>query len=169
MIILSWNCRGFGHPTAISFLYELVRVRRPDVLFLCETHLNKIDEIKACFHYDCAFTMNCMGRSGGLCVFWYNFSLCNINSYSQNHIDKTVNDTNGPWRVMGYYGHPETSKRRLSWNLLRQLANINTLPWVCIGDYDDLLTSSKRRGETYDLARCIGVLEKWFSIATSMM
>lgn len=44
MIILSWNCRGLGHPTAIPYLCELVKARRPDVLFLCETlsHFVKI-------------------------------------------------------------------------------------------------------------------------------
>lgn len=67
MIILSWNCRGLGHSAAIPFLRELVRVRKPDALFLCENlcRSNKIDEIKVCLGYDCAFTVNCVGRSRG--------------------------------------------------------------------------------------------------------
>ncbi|KAL8527689.1 hypothetical protein ACS0TY_005506 [Phlomoides rotata] len=33
-----------------------------------------------------------------------------------------------------------------SWHLLRQLSGVDGLHWVCIGDYNDLLSSSDKRG-----------------------
>ncbi|KAH9790374.1 reverse transcriptase domain-containing protein [Citrus sinensis] len=52
----------------------------------------------------------------------------------------------GVWRVTGFYGYPESSRRRESWHLLRRLASFSTLPWVCIGDFNDLLDSSEKNG-----------------------
>lgn len=83
---------------------------------------------------------------GKLCALWKNSSMCGIKSYSQNHTDMTVNDLNGTWKFTGFYGHPESTSRRLSWSLLRQLANVDTLPWVCMGDFNDLLTNEEKKG-----------------------
>lgn len=73
-------------------------------------------------------------------------SLGSILSFSNNHIDMLVKDDISEWRITGYYGFPERNRRHLSWSLLRQLAGLNSLPWVCIGDYNDLLTSNDKRG-----------------------
>jgi len=37
MKIISWNCRGLGSPRTVPSLKYLVRVYKPDILFLCET------------------------------------------------------------------------------------------------------------------------------------
>lgn len=37
MIFLSWNCHGFGNPTAIRVLVDLVHSTKPKVLFFMET------------------------------------------------------------------------------------------------------------------------------------
>lgn len=52
----------------------------------------------------------------------------------------------GRWRITGFYGYPESSRRQASWNLLRSLANVSSLPWVCIGDFNDLLAANEKRG-----------------------
>lgn len=141
MIVLAWNCRGLGHPAAILFLCRLVYARRPDVIFLCETLscVNKIEEIRVHFHYDCAFLVDCIGHSGGLCILWESANLCNLVNYSQNHVDLLVNDESGPWRFTGFYSFPEENLHRQSWNFLRQLAANDNIPLMCAGDFNDLL------------------------------
>ncbi|KAH9648318.1 reverse transcriptase domain-containing protein [Citrus sinensis] len=56
------------------------------------------------------------------------------------------NSDTGTWRCTGFYGFPKTRKRRDSWELLRSLSSISSLPWVCIGDFNDLLHNSEKRG-----------------------
>ncbi|KAH9763510.1 reverse transcriptase domain-containing protein [Citrus sinensis] len=51
------------------------------------------------------------------------------------------------WRITGYYGFPESIRRRNSWRLLRSLAMTSSLPWICLGDFNDLLHSSEKRGK----------------------
>lgn len=64
-----------------------------------------------------------------------------VTEYSRNHIDVTTNDDQDrSWRLTGFYGFLETSRRRDSWALLRQLQAMSGLPWCCMGDYNDLLS-----------------------------
>ncbi|XP_031120221.1 uncharacterized protein LOC116023364 [Ipomoea triloba] len=52
----------------------------------------------------------------------------------------------GVWRMTGFYGFPERSRRSESWDLLRTLAGRSTLPWVVVGDFNDLLFQHEKRG-----------------------
>lgn len=53
MNILSWNCWGLGKPRTVRALSDLVRDRRPEVLFLMETISEKrrIEELRVKFGY----------------------------------------------------------------------------------------------------------------------
>ncbi|KAH9684395.1 reverse transcriptase domain-containing protein [Citrus sinensis] len=53
----------------------------------------------------------------------------------------------GKWRLTGFYGYPESSRRRESWDLLRLLSSSSSLPWLCIGDFNDLLAANDKRGK----------------------
>ena len=48
--------------------------------------------------------------------------------------------------MTSYYGFPERHKRGASWTLLCALAIGSSLPWVCIGDFSDLLSPSNKKG-----------------------
>ncbi|KAL8507169.1 hypothetical protein ACS0TY_017899 [Phlomoides rotata] len=50
------------------------------------------------------------------------------------------------FRITGYYGHPERHRRQLSWNLLKHLSRVNSLLWVFIGDFNDILHNREKRG-----------------------
>jgi hypothetical protein len=58
--ILSWNCRGLGHPKAVPSLKDLVRVYKPYILFLILTlvHSNKIKDLCYVLCYDFSFAIN---------------------------------------------------------------------------------------------------------------
>lgn len=148
MIALSWNCRGLGNAATVPTISELVRARKPDIVFLFETlsYGVRLESIRIKLKFDFCFSINCIGRSGGLAVLWNNKINCNVLNYSRNHIDMLVMDSGGDWRITGFYGFPERNRRRLSWNLLRQLSNINDLPWVVIGDFNDILSPNDKKG-----------------------
>lgn len=149
MNILSWNCRGLGKPRTVRALNDLVRDRRPEVLFLIETISDnkRIEELRIKFGYSNCFSVDRRGRSGGLALFWNSRWEGKIFGYSNNHID-IIFEENGieAWRLSCFYGFPERSRRKESWNFLRALSKLSVLPWCVIGDFNDLLYSTDKKG-----------------------
>lgn len=50
------------------------------------------------------------------------------------------------WRLTGFYGYPSRQDRQRSWNILRNLKHKYDLPWVVIGDFNDLMFQAEKRG-----------------------
>ena len=69
-------------------------------------------------------------------------------TFSPWHIDVIVNEEDGKkrWRFTGFYGNPETSKRDESWALIKNLSSKCELPWVIIGDFNELLHANEKEG-----------------------
>lgn len=110
MLILSWNCWGLGHPSAVPTLKYLVWDHKPDMIFLFETlaHANKVEELRLRLGFDCCFAVDREGRSGGVAVLWQQKSSnCTILNYSMNFINmEVVDNSKGVWRITGFYGYP---------------------------------------------------------------
>ena len=108
-------------------------------------HEMKIEELRIKLGFSCKFTVNSIDHSGGLAMLWDSSLSCSISGFSNNHIDLIITESTGDWRLTGYYGFLERHKRRASWTLLRALAIRSSLPWVCIGDFNDLLSPSDKK------------------------
>ena len=50
------------------------------------------------------------------------------------------------WRFTGFYGEPDTRIRNESWEKLRRLKNKFTLPWLCAGDFNEILKADEKWG-----------------------
>ncbi|XP_062014109.1 uncharacterized protein LOC133730559 [Rosa rugosa] len=67
---------------------------------------------------------------------------------SAHHIDAEIRGAPGEpwWRITGFYGHARTGDRGDYWQLLRDLADLDSLPWVIIGDFNEILNNSEKLG-----------------------
>jgi endonuclease/exonuclease/phosphatase family metal-dependent hydrolase len=64
------------------------------------------------------------------------------------HIDFNITEVDGfKWRLTGIYGEPRVDKREETWRLLRTLHCQEKLPWVCIGDFNEILYSFEKQGD----------------------
>ena len=147
---LSWNYRGLANPQSIRALHDIVRRWNPKVVFLMETITKnrRMERIKNRIGLANGLFVRCVGRKGGLAMLWARDINMEIKSYSLNHIDTIINDTENSykWRLTGFYGHPETHRRYESWHLLAFLNNQLHLPWLCLGDFNEILSNSKKQG-----------------------
>ena len=44
------------------------------------------------------------------------------------------------------YGEAQTNERHKTWNLLKFIKSSSALPWVCIGDFNEVLDRSEHVG-----------------------
>ncbi|XP_074271159.1 uncharacterized protein LOC141595086 [Silene latifolia] len=148
MNMLSLNCRGLGRPDAVGGLRNLIRKEAPTFLFLCETKLRGMEFRKLSLskeEYECMVVDN-VGRSGGLALLWKRGVTCKLRSSSVHHIDVDIELDGTKWRMTGFYGWPTVSDRYLSWELLRDLGSQAGDPWMCIGDFNEILYSTEMKG-----------------------
>ncbi|XP_074347296.1 uncharacterized protein LOC141686140 [Apium graveolens] len=149
MNFLGWNYRGLENSRTVRALNDLVRDRNPDILFLSETIsvANIIEKLRVKFKYVQCFSIDRVGRSGVLTVFWRSIVDVFIDSYSQNHIDLVFNENGATsWSLTLYYGFLERTRRREAWDMICRLSKASSLPWCILGDFNDLLYSSDNQG-----------------------
>lgn len=113
MKILSWNARGIGNPRAFRFLSDLLRDRRPSIVFLSETKCEEktTEGIKRCGNFFGCFAVKSLGSKGGLCLLWKDEVDLRVSSYSRNDIDSVTTLEGKQWRFTGIYGFPEGDKK----------------------------------------------------------
>ncbi|KAL8556180.1 hypothetical protein ACS0TY_003825 [Phlomoides rotata] len=60
------------------------------------------------------------------------------------------------WHISGFYGWPERRDRPKSWKLLRTISPTLGTPWLCMGDFNEIMWVKKKKGETQEvLAKCL--------------
>ena len=149
MSFLSWNCCGLGNPRNIQFLKEIISQKKPNFIFLCETKSVKtrLEWLKIQLGFEGLLVVDFHGRSGGLALFWLWQSEVRITGFSFNHIDAVIDrDGESTWRFTGIYGEPNRAFRDRTWNLLRRLAVLSSLPWCVMGDLNNIAHASNQRG-----------------------
>ncbi|KAK9995717.1 hypothetical protein SO802_020403 [Lithocarpus litseifolius] len=103
--------------------------------------------IKTKLGFDGMLAVSCNGRRGGLALLWREGVTVDTQTYSPNHIDVAVHTQSSPiWRLTGIYGHPEEERKLDTWRLMRHLHARASLPWVCLGDFNELLASNEKNG-----------------------
>ena len=150
MSAISWNCRGLGNPLTVNNLQNVVLEKDPTLVFLMETKfdVSEMEGVKRIINRQQGLVVPSRKRAGGLALLWRNSLQVDILSYSPGHIDAVVSEEQGrqKWRFTGFYGQPETSKRGESWSLLEGLSHRCNLPWVCMGDFNEIMHAKEKSG-----------------------
>ena len=127
----------------------MVRKKDPLVLFLSETKLEdkRLEMLRCKWNFAGKFVVLGRGRSGGLAMFWCQGVVVSISSYSHHHIDAFIEpNTINAWRCTSFYGSPTVEGKMAAWDILRVLKNHNPLPWLCTGDFNELVSRDEKWG-----------------------
>ncbi|KAG6667377.1 hypothetical protein CIPAW_01G096500 [Carya illinoinensis] len=147
---LAWNCRGLGNPWTVHELHLLVKEKSLDVIFLSETKCRRerIEKIRDRIKFECSFSVDSLGKSGGLAFLWKEGVEAKLDSYSQHHISLLINASNSSFKrtLTGFYGQPITAKRNESWDLLRLIHSRIQTPWLCMGDFNEIMYQEEQFG-----------------------
>jgi hypothetical protein len=153
MNCISLNCRGCGRPKAVQEIRNLVDEVKPAVVFPMETRMNRERslELRGKLGFPNDEAVSAEGLSGGPTLLWRGDVTVAIQSMSKSHIDVVLSCPNvgmQQWRLTGFYGDPRRELRRNSWYLLCFLRAQLDVPWLCLGDFNEVLDSSEHFGAT---------------------
>ena len=96
---------------------------------------------------DNVFIVPRTNTGGGLALYWKNSIDLNVMSSSPTDIDAVVNPgVDDAWRFTGFYGNPVTANREHSWALLKHLCLKMDLPWMCVGDFNEIVKAEEKMG-----------------------
>nr|XP_051221192.1 uncharacterized protein LOC127339372 [Lolium perenne] len=131
-------------------LLEMQRDEEPDILFLSETKMDMkgMERIKIALNMQHMEVKDCEGRSGGLAIFWKGSVKLKVNPLmTRYHIDADVTGDDGfVWRLTGVYGESKSGEKEKTWRLLKILHGQSNLPWVCMGDFNEILFADEKQG-----------------------
>lgn len=85
------------------------------------------------------------GLGGGLILAWMpGFNVHIV--YHSNHIIHTnlIDSKGNPLSITFIYGHPDHSRRNEVWQQLRNLKHVAHPSWLCIGDFNQILTNEEK-------------------------
>jgi hypothetical protein len=126
-----------------------VKAEEPSILFLTETKLmeKEMERFKWLLNMPHMVVVDSKGRSGGLALFWRREVYVRLLWKGRYHIDVDVVEENGTkWRFTGIYSESKQGQKENTWKLLRTLHAQADLPWLCMGDFNEILFAHEKEG-----------------------
>lgn len=145
-----WNCRGFGARKTKLHLKEMIRVYKLGILAVMETKVHSSQEIG--FLESLGFTyklvVEAMGFVGGLWLLWDSVIVTIENIFMNTQmITVFVKENVMPtWMLTVVYPSPRATSQEELWEYLEQLGCVVDVPWVVVGDVNQVLDSSDKSG-----------------------
>ncbi|MCH86532.1 RNA-directed DNA polymerase (Reverse transcriptase), partial [Trifolium medium] len=158
MVVETQTARqGFANRKNKNHVGDLVRRYKPDILILFETHtmFTTAESYWARENYVKIDVQEVQGHSGGIWAMHRRGSDFNFTLVSKIHqcVSFIVSKGAEKWLCSGVYASPIYTVRPLLWNYLVDLSRSNALPWVAIGDFNDILLPSEQKGGVFSLSK----------------
>ena len=149
-----------GNPRAVRGLLKCQKSEEADILFLSETKLDerRLEKFKVLLGMGNMEVVDCVGKGGGIVVFWRRGIDVVLRSKSKNHIDMEVLETGGSrWRFTGVYGEARSEHKYKMWEVLEELKqqHVAGVPWLCAGDFNEILFHHEKEGGVPRAQSCL--------------
>ena len=140
MRAFSWNCKGMGSKWTTSYLREIWHKYKPDFLFLSETKqdFEFVQKYQSHFGFDNLVTVDPIGRSGGLALYYNNDYQVKVLYSSNRMIDVEAVALGKTVYLTFVYGDPVKELREQVWERLTRYGLSRSEPWFLIGDLNEI-------------------------------
>lgn len=148
--IIAWNVRGAMHESGKLFIKELIRSKKPEFIFLFET---RCQYAQASFFWNSlgftsSFVAEANGFSGGIWVMKRSNSSLSVRllHHHPQAVTFEIWQDNMSWACSVVYASPASSQRDILWQHLSTIRASISIPWLLIGDMNEILFPSEVRG-----------------------
>ena len=150
MTILFWNVRGAVSSDCKRNIKELVRSHKIEILIIAEPRISdrKADRVIRSLRFDGHAKVDAVGFSGGIWVLWKN-SIGTVQVFEMGGQFLTIIITSPDkikWGLMAVYASPAEVTRKFLWNYLQEFSDFDGLPWIIIGDFNQILSHEEKQG-----------------------
>jgi len=151
MKISSWNIQGIKQKQSVQELKLLIRIHKPDMIFLLETLTNEINMLKVLpflgfDHFDFFLPNN---HSGGIDVLWNDGNIhTSVLLKKPRALHMLVHDTiNAQNSVVSMIYAPAQASHKLQfWERLGEIDTVIDSPWCLLGDFNEIEGPNEKRG-----------------------
>ncbi|KAJ8444213.1 LOW QUALITY PROTEIN: hypothetical protein Cgig2_028094 [Carnegiea gigantea] len=153
--ILIWNTQGTGSREFLHTLREHLRIQRPMVVALLETHVSgrKTEKICRRIGFSGRFRVETQGFQGGIWLLWMEEKL---------HLH--ILDVHAQFITAEFtaiYASPHLSFREVLWNKLEEHASNVNIPWLLAGDFNETRNLDERGHGGHDMAQPCTRFSNW--------
>ena len=106
----------------------------------------KIKDVAYELGYSNYVTVPPQGMSGGIAMLWKNSVSVSIISLSANLVDTQVEFNGISFYLSLVYGYPDPTQRNRLWETFKRLSTNRNIPWLTMGDFNEIKGNAKKRG-----------------------
>lgn len=151
MKIILWNIQGGRRPQAIAELINMKNNFQPDILFVLETMTNNNNStnITKALRFQKSLIIEPTNHSGGIWVCWNEDKIRVLNHTLTSrcaHLTVLHLTLNSKFLVSGAYFPAQEPHKDTFWEEMTIFYQQIQLPWMLIGDFNELLNPADKLG-----------------------
>ncbi|XP_057419083.1 uncharacterized protein LOC130713326 [Lotus japonicus] len=160
--IIAWNIRGGVGARGRRRMNDLLQSYHPSLVTVCETHC-KFERVASIWRqqgYELIREVEARGHSGGIWILAplsRAFDVVFMEECDQA-ISVNVNINGKRWMLSALYASPNPIKRLELWYYLSGLRGRCTLPWLALGDLNEVCSPSEVIGGDFSTSRATNML-----------
>ncbi|XP_021803921.1 uncharacterized protein LOC110748212, partial [Prunus avium] len=153
MNIAAWNVRGAGKNSCARTIKDLKKTFDIDILAVLEPIISGSRALTVAQNlgFSHFHIVDAIGFSGGVWLLWNGNSVSlQVVAHSSQSITALVTLGNQWWLLTVVYANPCQGIRESLWNYFDGLARASHLPWLVLGDFNDIVSADEKCGGNLD-------------------
>ncbi|XP_056690367.1 uncharacterized protein [Spinacia oleracea] len=152
MIIVAWNCRGIARRGFQSNIRHLFKEHLPQILILTETKTSPKNtaRIMKKTPFEKYVLAEPYGLAGGIIVMWnpnfINFQMIGRDLHTIHGIVEVNTSPPFSFCLSAVYASTKYKSRLETWHDLIDMSKLITVPWVVMGDFNEVTCQSEKLG-----------------------